>query len=266
MRDVAIGPARFGNCLPLALIAGPCAIESRAPALETAEALTAMMLSVFHVHGVIPGPKLFETQPHFLQSLFIVLLIINLLVVVFLKLSSRCLVQMVRVPSRYLGVSVLALSLVGVYSLRASLIDCAVAAAFGMLGFVLRRLDLPLVPLVLGMVLGRIMEEKFRASLARVDTPLDFRATFHSDSIGGDHNYSAYRNPEVDRLIERYNARLDPLTGVTELHRLQRILHDDQPILALWEPLGLAAFHTDLESVTPNALSPLANLEDWAWR
>ena len=138
------------------------------------EALTAMMLSVFHVHGVIPGPKLFETQPHFLQSLFVVLLAVNVLVLTFLKLSTGWLVQVVRVPSRYLGVAVLTLSLVGVYSLRANLIDCAVAAAFGMFGFVLRRLDLPLVPIVLGMVLGRIMDEKFRASLARVETPLDF--------------------------------------------------------------------------------------------
>ena len=138
------------------------------------EALTAMMLSVFHVHGVIPGPKLFETQPHFLQSLFVVLLAVNVLVLAFLKLSTRWLVQVVRAPPRYLGVTVLTLSLVGVYSLRASLIDCAVAAAFGMFGFVLRRLELPLVPIVLGMVLGRIMDEKFRASLARVETPLDF--------------------------------------------------------------------------------------------
>ena len=138
------------------------------------EALTAMMLSVFHVHGVIPGPKLFETQPHFLQSLFVVLLAVNVLVLAFLKLSTGWLVQVVRVPSRYLGVAVLTLSLVGVYSLRANLIDCAVAAAFGMFGFVLRRLELPLVPIVLGMVLGRIMDEKFRASLARVETPLDF--------------------------------------------------------------------------------------------
>ncbi len=138
------------------------------------EALTAMMLSVFHVHGVIPGPKLFETQPHFLQSLFAVLLAVNVLVLAFLKLSTGWLVQVVRVPSRYLGVAVLTLSLVGVYSLRANLIDCAVAAAFGMFGFVLRRLELPLVPIVLGMVLGRIMDEKFRASLARVETPLDF--------------------------------------------------------------------------------------------
>ena len=138
------------------------------------EALTAMMLSVFHVHGVIPGPKLFETQPHFLQSLFVVLLVINVLVIVFLGLSTRWLVQVVRTPPRYLGIAVLTLSLVGVYSLRASLVDCAVAAAFGMLGFVLRRLELPLVPIVLGMVLGRILDEKFRASLARVQTPLDF--------------------------------------------------------------------------------------------
>ena len=138
------------------------------------EALTAMMLSVFHVHGVIPGPKLFETQPHFLQSLFVVLLVINVLVILFLRFSTRWLVQVVRTPPRYLGIAVLTLSLVGVYSLRASLVDCAVAAAFGMLGFILRRLELPLVPLVLGMVLGRILDEKFRASLARVETPLDF--------------------------------------------------------------------------------------------
>ena len=135
------------------------------------EALTAMMLSVFHVHGVIPGPKLFETQPHFLQSLFVVLLVINVLVILFLRFSTRWLVQVVKTPPLYLGIAVLTLSLVGVYSLRASLVDCAVAAAFGMLGFILRRLELPLVPLVLGMVLGRILDEKFRASLARVETP-----------------------------------------------------------------------------------------------
>ena len=81
---------------------------------------------------------------------------------------------MVKTPPRYLGIAVLTLSLVGVYSLRSSLVDCAVAAAFGMVGFILRRLELPLVPLVLGMVLGRILDEKFRASLARVETPLDF--------------------------------------------------------------------------------------------
>ena len=175
-------PDRIGRGSPEGLIASEAA-NNAVPAAAMipllalgipGEALTAMMLSVFHVHGVIPGPKLFETQPHFLQSLFVVLLAVNVLVLAFLKLSTGWLVQVVRVPSRYLGIVVLTLSLVGVYSLRASLIDCAVAAAFGMFGFILRRLELPLVPIVLGMVLGRIMDEKFRASLARVETPLDF--------------------------------------------------------------------------------------------
>lgn len=138
------------------------------------EALTAMMLSVFHVHGVIPGPKLFETQPYFLYGLFTVLLAVNITVVLFLLISNKALVQAVRVPERIVGVFILTLSLVGVYSLRNSLVDCAVASAFGLLGFVLRRLDLPIVPLVLGMVLGRIADEKFRGSMARVETPLDF--------------------------------------------------------------------------------------------
>ena len=175
-------PERIGRGSPEGLIASEAA-NNAVPAAAMipllalgipGEALTAMMLSVFHVHGVIPGPKLFETQPHFLQSLFVVLLVINVLVLGFLRFSTRWLVQVVRTPPRHLGIAVLTLSLVGVYSLRASLVDCAVAAAFGMLGFVLRRLELPLVPIVLGMVLGRIMDEKFRASLARVETPLDF--------------------------------------------------------------------------------------------
>jgi len=138
------------------------------------EALTAMMLSVFYVHGVIPGPQLFHTQPDFLYSLFLVLLIINVVVIIFLILATNTLVQVIRIPNRYLGVIVLTLSLVGVYSLRNSLIDCAVAASFGVVGFILRRLHLPVVPIVLGMVLGRILDEKFRASMARVETPLDF--------------------------------------------------------------------------------------------
>ena len=61
-------------------------------------------------------------------------------------------------------------------------------------------------------------------------------------------------------------SRLDPAEGVEDLHRLQQVLHHDQPILVLWEPLGLAAFDDALESVAPNALSPLANLKEWAWR
>ncbi|MDA0961460.1 MAG: tripartite tricarboxylate transporter permease [Proteobacteria bacterium] len=138
------------------------------------EALTAMMLSVFYVHNVVPGPALFQNQMDFVVALYIALLILNVLVLVFLLFATRPLVQVVRIPNRFLGVCILTLSFVGVYSLRNSATDCMMAAAFGVLGYVLKRLEMPIVPIILGMVLGGIMEVKLRAGMARVKEPLDF--------------------------------------------------------------------------------------------
>ncbi len=137
------------------------------------EALTAMMLAVFYVHNVVPGPGLFLYQLDFVTALFLALLVLNVVVVVFLLFATNLLVQLVRIPSRFLGVCILVLSFVGVYSLRNSPTDCAIAAVFGLIGFILRRLELPIIPIVLGMVLGGIMEVKLRSSMARVKDPLD---------------------------------------------------------------------------------------------
>jgi len=138
------------------------------------EALTAMMLSVFYVHNVIPGPALFQNQMDFVVALYIALLILNVMVLVFLLMATNQLIKVVKIPNRFLGMCILVLSFVGVYSLRNSATDCALAAGFGVLGFVLKRLNLPIVPIILGMVLGGIMEVKLRAGMARVKTPFDF--------------------------------------------------------------------------------------------
>lgn len=117
-------------------------------------------------------------------------------------------------------------------------------------------------------LIPRLVAQDFDAAAAAfaIDTSLDFRFAFHSKSIGGGANYAAYVNPEADRLMDGFATRDDPLQGREDLHHLQQILHEDQPVLVLWEPQTLAAFNDRLESVTPNALSPLANLSEWAWR
>ncbi|SPF76757.1 hypothetical protein ALP8811_01771 [Aliiroseovarius pelagivivens] len=138
------------------------------------EALTAMMLSVFYVHNVIPGPQLFQNDMDFVVALYLALLILNVLVVIFLLVATNQLIKVVKIPNRFLGVCILILSFVGVYSLRNSLTDCIIAAAFGIFGFIMKRMQLPVVPIVLGMVLGGIMEVKLRSAMARVKTPLDF--------------------------------------------------------------------------------------------
>jgi putative tricarboxylic transport membrane protein len=133
-----------------------------------------MMLSVFYVHNVIPGPQLFDTKLDFVFALYMALLLLNIFVIIFLLFSTNWLLKIIQIPTRFLGVMIIILSFVGVYSLRNSMTDCMLAAGFGVFGLILKRLNLPVVPIILGMVLGGIMETKFRTAMARVKNPLDF--------------------------------------------------------------------------------------------
>ncbi|MEL6234366.1 MAG: tripartite tricarboxylate transporter permease [Pseudomonadota bacterium] len=175
-------PERFGKGAPEGLVASESAnnavpAAAMVPLLALGipgEALTAMMLSVFYVHNVIPGPTLFQTRMDFVLALYLCLLALNVLALVFLIVATRPLLRVVAIPNRFLGMAILILSFVGVYSLRNSATDCAMAAGFGLLGLILKRLNLPIVPIILGMVLGGIMEAKFRTSLARIREPWDW--------------------------------------------------------------------------------------------
>ena len=175
-------PDLFGKGAPEGLIASEAA-NNAVPAAAMipllalgipGEALTAMMLSVFYVHNVVPGPALFTDRIDFVYALYLAMILLNLAVVAFVLSGSNLLIRIIRVPTRFLGMMILTLSFVGVYSLRNSVADCAMAAGFGLLGVVLKRLNLPVVPIILGMVLGGIMEVKLRAAMARVRDPLDF--------------------------------------------------------------------------------------------
>ncbi|TLP69255.1 hypothetical protein FEE96_02915 [Parasedimentitalea maritima] len=175
-------PQDFGNGSSEGLIAAETAnnavpAAAMVPLLALGipgEALTAMMLSVFYVHNVVPGPALFQNRMDFVVALYLALLILNVLVLIFLLMATKSLIKVVKIPNRFLGVCILTLSFVGVYSLRNSATDCVMAAAFGMIGYILKRLSLPAVPIILGVVLGGIMEVKLRAGMARVKEPLDF--------------------------------------------------------------------------------------------
>jgi len=174
-------PDEFGKGSPEGLIASEAANNAVPPAAMIpllalgipGEALTAMMLSVFYVHNVIPGPQLFQNNIDLVYGLYLALILLNIIVFVFLLFSTNLLTKIIRIPTRFLGVLILILAFVGVYSLRNSLTDCMIAAGFGVLGLILKRLNLPIVPIILGMVLGGIMEVKLRSAMPRLKTPVD---------------------------------------------------------------------------------------------
>jgi putative tricarboxylic transport membrane protein len=175
-------PELFGKGNPEGLVASEAANNAVPPAAMVpllalgipGEELTAMMLAVFYVHNVIPGPALFANQMDFVLALYLCLIILNLLVVLFLFLSTDTLMKVMLIPNRFLGMMILTFSLIGVYSLRNSLTDVFVAAGFGVFGMILKRLDYPTSPVILGIVLGGLMEDKLRTAMARVRTPWDF--------------------------------------------------------------------------------------------
>ncbi len=175
-------PELFGKGNPEGIVASEAANNSvpaaaMIPLLALGipgEELTAMMLAVFYVHNVVPGPQLFAGQMDFVMALYMCLLLLNIIVVAFLFFASDTLMKVMLIPSRFLGVMILTFSLIGVYSLRNSLTDVAIASGFGVFGFILKRLEYPTSPIILGIVLGKLMEDRLRTAMARVHNPWDF--------------------------------------------------------------------------------------------
>ncbi|MEM7535690.1 MAG: tripartite tricarboxylate transporter permease [Chloroflexota bacterium] len=170
---ISKNPEKFGDGAPEGIIASEAANNS-VPAAALipllalgipGEALTAMMLSVFYVHNVVPGPELFASRPDFIMGLFLSLLITNFVILGFLLLTTRWLVKITVVDPRFMGVIVLTLSLIGTYTSGYKLTDPLLALFFAFLGYIMNRLDIPSVPIVLGLVLGPIFEARFRQAL-----------------------------------------------------------------------------------------------------
>jgi len=166
-------PEKFGDGAPEGIIASEAAnnavpASAMIPLLALGipgEALTAMMLSVFYVHNVIPGPGLFESRPEFVMGLFLSMLITNFVILAFLLITTKWLVKVTLVDPRFIGIVVLTLSLVGTYTSSYRLSDPLIALFFAFLGYVLHRFDIPTVPIVLGLVLGPIFEARFRQAV-----------------------------------------------------------------------------------------------------
>ena len=96
-----------------------------------------------------------------------------------------------------------------------------------------------------------------------VDTALDVSQAFHSDPAKGDYNFGSYSNPEVDRLIVEANLEVDLEVKRAKLHRLQELLHEDQPYTFLWEIQEVNARNRRVQGSQPNTISSFYNLAEW---
>jgi putative tricarboxylic transport membrane protein len=128
--------------------------------------IPAVMIAALLVHGVAPGPLLIQQQPAlfwgFIASMYVgnvVLLLLNLPLV-------GLLVQILRIPYAYLYTSIIVFCILGVYAVNQSAVEVWIMVGSGLAGYILRKLDFEVAPVVFGLVLAPMLEMSLRQSLA----------------------------------------------------------------------------------------------------
>ncbi|HET6296709.1 MAG TPA: tripartite tricarboxylate transporter permease [Kribbella sp.] len=128
-------------------------------------ATAAVMLAAFQIFNVQPGPQLFEDQGTLVWTLIASLYVGNLILLIMNLPLIQIWVQVLKVPRPLLYAGILVFACLGVYSLSGSGYEVLMALLIGVVGFFMRKLDFPIAPVILGVILGPTMEEQFRRSL-----------------------------------------------------------------------------------------------------
>jgi putative tricarboxylic transport membrane protein len=152
--------AETGNnaCVPGAIIPVlTLAIPGSAPA--------AVLLGAMLIHGIRPGPLILIEFPTFIYEVVAMVLLATIAMYVLGLSMVRSLVKVLLIPRQKLMPVIFVLCVVGSFALQARLFDVGVMIVFGLLGFILREMEYPMAPLVLGIILGDILDKNLRRSL-----------------------------------------------------------------------------------------------------
>jgi putative tricarboxylic transport membrane protein len=135
---------------------------------------TAVLLALLMTLNITPGPTLFADRPEVVWGLIASLLIANIVLLVMNVPLVKIFVKILMVPAWVLMPGVTMISFVGIYSLTGSYFDLLMMVGFGVLGYFLRKLDIPTVPVILGILLGNSMEDNLRRAMVISDGDVMF--------------------------------------------------------------------------------------------
>ena len=172
-KRLAKDPSRFGKGAPEG-VAGPESANNAGAQTSFIPLLTlglppnptmALMVGAMTIHGIVPGPQVMTNQPDLFWGLIASMWIGNLMLLVINLPMVGLWVQLLRVPYRLLYPAILLFAAIGVYGLNYSSVEVAMTAFFGLAGYLLMRMGFEPAPMLLGFVLGPMLEEHFRRAL-----------------------------------------------------------------------------------------------------
>lgn len=130
---------------------------------------TAVLLAMLLAMDITPGPLLFTQNPDVVWGLIAALFIGNFMLLALNLPMVGMFTKVLKIPPMYLMPAVTMISFVGIYGITNSTFDLMLMIAFGVLGWLLRKLDIPMVPVILGILLGELMEKNLRRALTISD-------------------------------------------------------------------------------------------------
>jgi len=152
-------------CVPGAMIPVlTLAIPGSAPA--------AVLMAAMIIHGVKPGPLIMVESPQFVYDIVAMMLFATIGILIYGLVLTKALVQVLRVPQHFIVPIIFVLCAVGSFAISGRLFDVYVMLVFGLIGFFLRGFGYPMAPLVLGVVLGDLLEKNLRRALLLSDGDL----------------------------------------------------------------------------------------------
>ena len=127
---------------------------------------TAVMLGALTLYNITPGPLLFEQKPEIVWGLIASLFIANIILVIMNIPLIGLFTRMLAIPYSILVPLIAAVSFVGVYGVHSGTFDLILMVVLGIVGYIMRKLDFPTAPIILGFVLAELMEQNLRRALA----------------------------------------------------------------------------------------------------
>ena len=131
------------------------------------DAVTAIVLGALIMYDIKPGPALFRDRADQVSNIFQIALWTQLFLIPCGLFGVKAFSWILRLPRGVVMTAVTVFSVVGSYTMRNSLFDVYVMFAFGLIGFFLESRKVPLAPLILGLILGPVLEETFRTGLIK---------------------------------------------------------------------------------------------------
>jgi putative tricarboxylic transport membrane protein len=126
---------------------------------------TAVLLGAFIMYGIQPGPLLFQNRPDLVWGLIDSMYIGNIMLLILNLPLIGLFVRLLYIPAGILYPLIVAISVIGAYSINGSMMDLYLILFFGVLGYVFDKVHIPVAPLVLSLVLGGMMEQSFRQAM-----------------------------------------------------------------------------------------------------